>query len=398
MRRPRSLLVLTLLLLGGGALAGEHSAAPAPKLLGPRSPAARARVLAREGGTKQSEAAVEAALDWLARHQDQDGGWDADGFSRHCEKGGPPCTGIGKGQHGEAVPCPFDDAISALATLAFLGHGHRPDDAKDPRAPAVRKALASVGNPRDRWALALSTQAYSEAAAMTADPVLVKKARSLAATLLALRQKDGGFGYAAPWRKGSDLPYTALAVQALVAARDAGFDLPAGFAKGVGKFLDSLEEKHGKLAYLVDGRKWGYTPTSSNGCAAAAIRELLEVGVHSARQHAHLKLVMREKPVWKISFKELDVPGRGKMKVQIGNLSLYRWWYAGIAEFQHGGSDWKAWFKSARTALVGHQRKKGCRRGSWDPLGTYERQTGGRVFATALGALILEQPYRQRRL
>ena len=35
---------------------------------------------------------------------------------------------------------------------------------------------------------------------------------------------------------------------------------------------------------------------------------------------------------------------------------------------------------------------------SWDPLGTYERQTGGRVFATALCALMLETPYRHRRL
>ena len=32
------------------------------------------------------------------------------------------------------------------------------------------------------------------------------------------------------------------------------------------------------------------------------------------------------------------------------------------------------------------------------PLGTYERQTGGRVFATALAVLMLEPPYRHRRL
>jgi hypothetical protein len=91
------------------------------------------------------------------------------------------------------------------------------------------------------------------------------------------------------------------------------------------------------------------------------------------------------------------VPGRGKVPVQIGNLSMYQWWYGTIAEFHHGGPDWSAWFASARSALVKGQRTGGCARGSWDPLGTYERQTGGRVFATALGALILEQPYRQRR-
>lgn len=50
------------------------------------------------------------------------------------------------------------------------------------------------------------------------------------------------------------------------------------------------------------------------------------------------------------------------------------------------------------TALVGNQVKSGCARGSWDPKGTYERQTGGRVMATALGALMLTQPYRHRRM
>lgn len=390
-----------LLLFAATALAADGDAAPAPTLLGPRHPDERAKVLTREGGSSRTEEAVAAALDWLARHQDPDGGWDADGFAARCEEGGEeggePCDGVGKGQHGEAVPCPFDDAVSALATLAFLGHGHRPGAEGDPRAETVARALAALGRPRDRWALALSTQAFAEAAALTGDEGLGERAKKLAAELLALRQEDGGFGYAAPWRPGSDVPYTALAVQALVAARDIGVELPEGFSAGVDGFLNSLEEKLGKLAYLADGRRYGYTPTTSNAHAAAAIRELLRVGLAGERHRAHLAVVNRERPVWKIEFREVDVPGRGKVPVQIGNLSLYQWWYGTIAEFHHGGADWRAWFAKARGALVGAQRDEGCARGSFDPLGTYERQTGGRVFATALAALILEQPYRHRR-
>ena len=92
------------------------------------------------------------------------------------------------------------------------------------------------------------------------------------------------------------------------------------------------------------------------------------------------------------------MPGRGKVPVQIGNLSMVQWWYGTVGEFQHGGDGWAVWFGAVKTALLGHQQKTGCARGSWDPLGTYERQTGGRVFATALGVLMLEQPYRHRRL
>ncbi|MHC4923309.1 MAG: hypothetical protein ACYTG4_04435, partial [Planctomycetota bacterium] len=62
-----------------------------------------------------------------------------------------------------------------------------------------------------------------------------------------------------------------------------------------------------------------------------------------------------------------------------------------------GGGAWSKWWGRTKSALVPHQAKKGCRRGSWDPKGLYERKVGGRVFATALGVLMLEQPYRHRR-
>ena len=92
------------------------------------------------------------------------------------------------------------------------------------------------------------------------------------------------------------------------------------------------------------------------------------------------------------------VTSRSDVKVQIGNLSMYQWWYGTVGLFQKGGASWTSWFGAVKTALVGHQRKDGCAKGSWDPLGTYERQTGGRVFSTSLGVLMLEQPYRHRRL
>jgi hypothetical protein len=74
------------------------------------------------------------------------------------------------------------------------------------------------------------------------------------------------------------------------------------------------------------------------------------------------------------------------------------WWNGTVAMFQRGGQDWTGWFGSARGALVGHQEKSGCARGSWDPLGLYEREVGGRILSTALGVLILEEPIRHRRI
>lgn len=372
---------------------------PEPTLLGPRLEPDRARTLAREGGSNRTEQCVRAGLDWLARHQSPHGGWDADGFPDHCDPElGEPCEGLGKGQHGEEIPCPFDGAVSALATLAFLGHGHLPDADGDPYGEVVGAALRHLRDAAGgTWATPLAAVAFAEAEALERKGRWIDLAHGYAEQVLNRQQEDGAWGYAAPGRPGSDVPYTALCVQALAAARDVGFDLPQELPGQVDAYLESLELRKGRLAYLLDGREYGYTPTATNAHLAAAIRELLDVGRDGARHANHLKLVASKRPVWKISFQEVSVPGRGKMKVQLGSLSMYQWWYGAIASFHRGGGRWAAWYRSAKTALTRNQKKTRCRVGSWDPLGTYERQTGGRIFSTALGVLILEQPYRHRR-
>ncbi len=370
---------------------------PAPRLVGPRLDEARTKALQKGGGNAATERAVTAGLDWLARHVGEDGGWDADGFADQCAEG-TACTGIGKGQHGEDMPCPFDDAITAVATLAFLGRGHLPGADDDPHGALVEAALERLRGAGGTWGLALATQCFAEAEALERKGRWQDDAESGARALLGRRQADGAWGYAAPYRPGSDIPFTALAVQALVTARDAGVELPADLAPGVEKFLATLEVKKGRLAYMKEGRRYGYTPTSSNAHCGAAIRHLLGVGLSTPAHRANMSLIAKQKPSWKISFRDVNVPGRGKVPVQIGNLSMYQWWYGTVATFQAGGTSWSGWYGKAKSALVGHQEKRGCATGSWDPKGTYERQTGGRVFATALGVLILEQPYRHRRI
>ncbi|MCU0724653.1 MAG: terpene cyclase/mutase family protein [Planctomycetes bacterium] len=404
MRVLASILLVTVAACAEGAAeepAPEAPASPAaraPALLGPRREAEREKALRANLGTARTEEAVDLGLDWLARHRTPGGGWDADGFAARCSPDGPKCDGIGKGQHGEAVPCPFDDAISALAALAFLGRGVIPGEEGSPRGALLAEVLATLEAPRDRWALALSTEAFADAEALEGKGRFRERVESGVRALLEIRQPDGAFGYCTPWRKGSDVPYTALVVSALVAARDAGVEVPADLGPGVDAFLSTLEEKEGKLAYLLDGRAFGYTPTTSNAHCALAIRALLRTGLGGSRHRAHRALVVSAPPVWKISFREVEVPGRGKVPVQFGNLSLYQWLYGTIGLFQEGGASWSGWFGKLKTALLDHQRNDGCARGSWNPDGTYERQTGGRVFATAAAVLMLEQPYRHRRL
>jgi hypothetical protein len=285
-----------------------------------------------------------------------------------------------------------------LALLAFLGAGHGPWAEGDPHGALVERGLARALRVGDVWGLPVATEALAEAEVLEGKGRFLDAVRSNATRILAARGEDGGWGYAAGFRPGSDVPYSALVVPALVAARDAGVGSPADLAAGVDRWLASLEEDEGRLAYLLDGRAYGYTPTVGNGLSAAAMRAWLEVGLTAPRHRAHLALAARRRPDWGISFREVDVPGRGRQRVQVGFLSFHAWWYGTAAAFQAGGEAWTGWFGRLKAALLPHQRTEGCARGSWDPVGTYERQTGGRVLATALGALMLEAPYRHRRL
>src|SRR6185295_4395373 len=70
---------------------------------GSRNGGGRRLMIKRHGGSKATENGVDAALKWLAYHQEADGHWDAKKYAA-----------------GEKV----DTAVTGLALLAFLGAGH----------------------------------------------------------------------------------------------------------------------------------------------------------------------------------------------------------------------------------------------------------------------------------
>ncbi len=101
-----------------------------PKVYQPRVDPDRPNRAQRDGASAASELAVERALDWLSRHQDPDGRWDA-GTARYDD--GTPA----KGEHDFTVHCPAgevcfgecayweaDTALTGLALLTYLGAGY----------------------------------------------------------------------------------------------------------------------------------------------------------------------------------------------------------------------------------------------------------------------------------
>ena len=127
---------------GGKALAalGDRSGGQGlieiPKIYQPRLEPDRSSRAQRIGASAASELAVERALDWLTRHQDDDGGWDGgiaryddgtavkgdDDFTVHCPAG-QICSG-------ECAYWEADTALTGLALLTYLGAGYTHRDGR----------------------------------------------------------------------------------------------------------------------------------------------------------------------------------------------------------------------------------------------------------------------------
>jgi len=369
---------LVLLLLAGVAAAGPLTAG--------RTGEARAKLLRARGGSAATEEAVERALKWLAAHQGEDGSFDADGFDASCD-----CGGRGKGWHGEDAPCPFDREVTALSTLAFLGAGHA-HKADGPYKDTVVRALAWMrrGSGGTLFATAYATQACAEAYDMTGDLELKPAVEAGIRELLGSRQKDGAWRYFP--MDVSDVPTTTAAVVALRVAEEAGFEVDDAYRKPVLGMLDRLlDRKSGRVAYHWGAERLGYTPTTANASSALLVRSWLGA-MRTPEAALSMRALSDRRPKWSVKYKRMKVGGVER-EVQIGNLDLYGWWHATEALARTGGPDWIAWNEALKKALLGHQRKDGHAAGSWDPEGTYG-EVGGRVFSTALCALMLESCWR----
>ena len=83
-----------------------------------------------------------------------------------------------------------------------------------------------------------------------------------------------------------------------------------------------------------------------------------------------------------------------------GSIDMYYWYYGTFAMNQLGDSRWDKWKKAIETALIPNQRREDKEDnffGSWDPAGPWGEE-GGRVYSTAICALILEVYYRYARV
>ncbi len=344
--------------VGGGGMAG---------CFGYRDGGGRKRAVARFGGSPATESAVEAALRWLARHQEKEGHWV-------CRKY----------QAREAN----DVGVTSLALLAFLGAGHTEKSGKfrdnvmraQKYLMSKQKASGKIqGTGRDGYEHAVAGLALAEAYGMGRNPEVGKVAQKAVDYSVNLHQVPySGWRYHA--KQKPDTSATGWFVMQLKSAKVAGLKVDGAAFQGATNWLDKATDKQGRSGYTTSAR-------GTVGLTAVAMvgRQFMGVGSEAEVLKKGAKYVLTKTPAW---------PGKKRER-------FYYWYYGTLAMFQMGGKQWKSWNPAMKNALLPNQRRGGPMDGStrdvdgsWDPSEWLDENKGGRVYTTALGALTLEVYYR----
>ncbi len=339
-----------------------------PASLFQRSVMQRQRLLREMGGTHLSEQAVERALRFLARLQEDDGRWT------HIENQAAP-TGKGRGDH--------DSAITGLAALCFLASEHTPEKT-GPFQQTITKALdflmdiqKSNGDLRDRderygmYCHAIATLALAEAAVMT-DRRDYRDAALRGAQFIieAQHQPTGGWRYKP--NQAGDTSVFGWQIMALHSCEQLGLRIPAETREGAMRWLVRVSEnEHDILSgYQNDN------PTRPMTAEAVFSRLLLDEDISPQRRQVAADYLLK------------DMPSQQR------GINFYYWYYGSLAMMQLGGKEWRQWNQQTRQTLLQMQHTSGPLVGSWDFKPSKWGERGGRIYSTALATLTCQVYYR----
>ena len=306
---------------------------------------------------------------WLLEHQDADGRWDADGFSKH------DAPGDAEGDPGRPE---FDVAATSLALWAMLGDGHtlskgpfRAQFARGVRWLLRTQDLDTGWIREQEHELALRHHAWAtivlcESQFFTPGPLL-EDACLLAVELLVRTQQGGG-----AWGDGdaaASARTTAWAVFALHAAREAGLEPHTeALARGLAWLRKHADER-------------GVLPQAADNATA----DLAATGLGVL-----CRMLDGEEAERFVAAGELLVERVARIDEE-HSPDAETWFVAAVASYQLGGPIWRDFNGHMKRHVVMTQGKGN---GSWSAPG----EPGGRVVQTAWNILSLEMYFRYARL
>lgn len=340
------------------------------------SESARRLLVETGGGNERSEAAVRGALNWLARHQMPEGHWSF-AHDRH-----PECNG----QCNHAGRVNSNVAATALALLPFLGTGqthvegtYRKNVQKGIEflVNSIRheKNYGSLWDPQgNMYGHGLASIVLCEAYAMTEDQNLRSPAQAVLDFIVDAQDPRGG-GWRYQPRTPGDTSVVGWQLMALKSGRMGELRVPTNTFRRTTKFLNFVEAN--------DGAAYGYNNRGEVRPATTAIGLLCRMYLGWTRSNRTLQRGVQA----------LDKEGPSVDKA--GRSSNLYYNYYGTQVMHHwGGEPWYRWNQKMRDFLIDTQATEGHAAGSWYFDGDHGSGPGGRLYCTAMSAMILEVYYR----
>jgi hypothetical protein len=316
-------------------------------------------------------------LEWLARHQSNEGTWSIDNF--HCPD--KTCGGGGTISNANA-------AGTALALLPFLAAGQT-HLSQGPHRQQIYDAIKwltknqkydgdlSAGGPQ-MYSHGIATIALCESYGMTNDPNLRDPAQR-AVRFIEQSQNDQGSWRYLVGAKDSDTSVYGWQMMALKSAVEANLSDDSYSVERARKWLEIVQSKdcdpqnRGRFSYLP-----GLPPTPAMTAVGVLVTQHLGNPKDDPANTGGIAYLMENVP-------------------EVKSQNVYYWYYATQATFNMCDPNWEAWNRKLRSLLLKTQRKTDCAAGSWDPgvpVPDKFDSHGGRVMTTSLSLLCLEIYYR----
>lgn len=332
---------------------------------------AKQLALQQTGGNEQTEAAVQAALRFLANTQNPNGSWGSRASGGGIER---RPLGITRGGAGTRA----DTAITGLALLTLMGAGHTHQGgdyadnvyrglaflirAQQPNGSLAGDATLNAAT----YCHGIAALAMCEAAAITQDGnAIICSRRAIAYTQRMQHPTTGGWRYVS----GDPGDLSQLGWQAMVldAGHRAGIPIDTRNVQGVQRFLRRV--RMGTSGGIATYRP-GEPPSQTMTAEALATRLLIGENVDSVEIAEAEEYLLKR------------LPGNGQD-------NYYYWYYATLALHQLQDDAWRLWNGSLQRRLLATQQSDG----SW-AADTVWGGYGGTVYTTSMGALCLEAYYR----
>jgi hypothetical protein len=363
----------------------------------------KAKLLAKNGGNKESEACVARGLIWFARHQSAKGYWAMDNFQDHAldEKGNEMkqrCNCEGGVLHDNV-------AGTAFALLTFLGAGFTPENSKkemfdyskqierglrwltlnqDDKGRYIdRDQKGQENGQHSMYNHAIATICMCEASSLYPKDWVKKSAQNAIKLLVAVQDPNGGGWRYSPNPQPGDTSVVGWCVMALQSGRMAGLSVPASCFDKISHYLDSAELE------ASDADFYGYTDKGNAQGNVTMTSVGLLCRMYQGWKKNNPKLIKGADWLKKNAMPSVDAP-----------LNMYAQYYATQVMHHMGGDAWhKEWNPKMRDILIARQDKgktqgRPHQDGSWSPNGDQWCSIGGRVMMTALCILTLEVYYR----